>query len=88
MKKVGKIIISLFILGLVTIMFFTNPSEVDIYQKVKDKEGGFSSVAVSKRMNLLLFSIYRVDILSRKRSHKSYIYIGVIGQGVELGAAE
>ena len=84
MKKEFKIISSLLIAGFFVLMFLTNPDRASVHKKIKEKEGFFSIVHVSKRINCLLFSFYDVNILSVKREPEQYLYLGILGQVIEL----
>ena len=87
MKKIGKVLMTLFVVGVLVAMFFTNPGEADVYRKVKEKEGKLSMVDVSDRTNFFLFSLYRVDFpISFKHSKQSYLYLGIFNQVVEINS--
>jgi len=84
MKK-KKMVTLLFVIALLAAMFFTNPGRADVHSKVKEKEGFFSIVDVSERINCLFFSFYKVEKWSMKSVDKtSYLYLGIFGQVIEL----
>ncbi|MDR1847646.1 MAG: hypothetical protein LBR17_05965 [Bacteroidales bacterium] len=82
LSRILNFITSILICGLLIAMFLTNPDAATVHQKVKEKEGMLSIVDVNKRMNLFLFSITHVDIISL--NPRTDTYLGIFGQIVQL----
>jgi hypothetical protein len=82
MKKTGGII-AVAILGLAFIM--TNPSQTEVEQYIKNREGLISLVNVVERKNFMVCSLYAAEVSSLKQGlFETKHYMGVLGQVIEL----
>ena len=71
--------------ALIIVMVLTNPKQDEVVQELKNREGPISLVQVVERKNLIVLSLYKIQVSSINQGlMKSKIYIGVFGQVIEL----
>ena len=84
-NNISKVIkVSVFII-VVLILILTNPTQADLKKHIKEQEGMISLVSQVETKNLIVFSVYRVEISSFNQGlFAPKIYIGFLNHFIEL----
>ena len=88
-NNISKVIKTGLFIIVVLILILSNPTQADLKNHIKEQEGIISWVSQVETKNLIIFSIYHVEISSLNQGlFASKIYIGLLNHFIEFEGGE